>query len=99
MNLYNLHSKPEMLDHHDVAFERVPALVYEKYWREEAELQRREKILAKDPKIAYYYARCILNGPFSAGETAIAKDQYRAYLYAEIVLKLPEAEAKIWGKT
>jgi hypothetical protein len=52
MNLYKLHSKPEMLDHHDVAFEKVPKLVWEKYATDSdridrVELQKREKILAK----------------------------------------------------
>jgi lambda repressor-like predicted transcriptional regulator len=89
MNLYNLHSEPETLDHHDTAFERVPRLVWEKYWDKSAELKKREEILAKDAKTAYVYASSVLKGPFPAGEAAIAKDAWCAYLYARDVLQKP----------
>jgi hypothetical protein len=47
------------------------------------------KVVAKDPKYAYYYADEVLGGPFPLGEPAIAKDAYWAYPYARNVLKKP----------
>jgi hypothetical protein len=99
MNLYKLHSKPETLDHYDVADEKVPALVWEKYQHEPAELKKREKVLARDPWTAYHYARFVLKKPFPAGEAAIAKNAEGAYWYALLVLNLPKAKAEKWGKT
>jgi hypothetical protein len=89
MNLYKLHSKPETLDHHDVAYEKVPKLVWEKYLLNTAELKKREKIFAKDPRTAYEYARFVLLKPFPAGEHAIAKSAEYAFFYADEVIKEP----------
>jgi lambda repressor-like predicted transcriptional regulator len=89
MNLYKLHSKPKTLDHHDQAFEKVPELVWQKYKGKPAELKKREKVLARDPKTAFYYAAYVLKKPWPAGEAAIAKDAGWAYEYADYVLKKP----------
>ena len=86
MDLYKLHSSPKSLDHYDTAFDLVPALVWERYRNNPAELKKREAVLAKDAKCAYWYARYVLNGPFKAGEAAIAKDTEYAYWYARHVL-------------
>jgi hypothetical protein len=96
LNLYKLHSKPETLDLHDLAFEAVPELVWWKYKYIPTELKKREKILARDPWVAYEYA-LFLDKPFPAGEAAIAKDAVRAYQYARDVLHgpFPAGEAAI----
>jgi hypothetical protein len=98
MNLYKYHSKPETLDHYDKADEWVPTLAWDKYKDQPAELKKREKALAKNPKIAYFYALDVLKKPFPAGEAAIAKSMW-SYNYAIDVLKLSHGEAKKWGKT
>jgi len=71
-NLYKYHSNPDYPE----AFEVVPELVYEKYFKNPEELKKREHILAKDAKIAYLYADKVLNGRFELGEAAISKDGY-----------------------
>jgi len=97
MNLYNLHAKPESLDHHAAAQDSVPSIVWEKYRDDAAELKKREAALAKDSEIAYRYARNILQGKFPAGEAVIATDEYWSYQYAFYVLKdrFPAGEAAI----
>jgi hypothetical protein len=47
------------------------------------------KVVAKDPRYAYYYAKDVLKGPFPLGEPAIAKHPYYAHYYALNVLKGP----------
>jgi rRNA maturation protein Nop10 len=89
MNLYKLHANPETLDHYDVAHDKVPKLIWDKYENNREELRKREASIAKDPKYAYMYSYVVLNGPFPAGEETIAKDPYYAYRYALDVLKGP----------
>ena len=89
MNLYNLHTNPSDLAHHDVADTSVPVLFWDKYEKDHVELKRREAAIAKYPKYAYRYAMNILKGPFKAGEAVIAKDPRYAHLYARDVLKGP----------
>ena len=50
MKLYNLHNNPTELDHHDDQ-DLVPILAWEKYQDNRDELKKREKILARDPKL------------------------------------------------
>ena len=88
MNLYNFHSNPELLDHHDKSFDQVPHLVWEKYKRNPVELKKREDALAKDAQYAYLYAKCV-KGPFPKGEDAIAKTATWSYHYAKDVLDGP----------
>jgi hypothetical protein len=88
MNLYKYHSRPETLDLHDQAFEQVPRLAWEKYWSDATELRKREKIWARNPKIAYLYAS-VVKEPFPAGEAIIAQDPWYAYWYASFVLHKP----------
>ena len=101
MNLYKFHSKPETLDHYDEAHEKVPKLVWEKYKNHPAELKKREKVLARDPKTAYLYAQSVLNGPFPAGEATIAKSAEYVHYYALQVLgkPFPAGEAAIAKST
>ena len=46
-----------------------------------------EKLIAKDPKISYFYASFILEGKFELGEAVIKKDNFFSILYADNVLK------------
>ena len=85
MNLYNLHSKPESLDHFEKSAEINPDFFWKKYRDDKEELKKREKFIAKSAIYANLYAKNILNGPFPAGEEAIAKDY--AYVYTKSVLK------------
>ena len=87
MNLYKFHSDPKSLLHHDIAHEKVPAVVWDKYKDNPEELKKREAAIAKDPQYAYMYAREVLEKPFPAGEAAIAKGLYYALRYACDVLK------------
>ncbi len=89
MDLYSLHDDPSSLNHHDVAHDKVPELIWAKYKDQPAELKKREAALAKDPEIAYEYAQDVLEGPFKLGEPAIAKDAKCAYEYARDVLEGP----------
>ena len=98
LNLYDLHPDPEKAPDYKRHHDTVPQLVWEKYKDEPKELKKREKALAKDPKIAFLYAKDILQGPFPAGEAAIAKSRGYAPLYAKNVLDLPDAEAMAWPK-
>ena len=97
MNLYNLHSDPESLDHFEKVTANNPAIFWEKYENKPEELKKREKYIAKSAQYSYYYARDILKGPFPLGEEAIAKNSNSAYEYAKDVLKgpFPAAEAAI----
>ena len=84
MNLFNYHEKPHELDHHDDQ-DLIPIIVWEKYKHNNAELKKREKMWARDPKTAYYYgAKC---DSFKLGEPAIAKEPNYSYLYAYYVIK------------
>jgi hypothetical protein len=89
MDLYSLHDDPSSLNHHDVAHDQVPELIWDKYRHQPAELKKREAALAKDPEIAYWYALYVLKGPFKLGEPEIAKDAVCTYWYARDVLKGP----------
>ena len=97
MNLYNLHSNPESLDHFEKVTETNPAIFWGIYKKNKEELKKREKYIAKDTDYAFQYAKGVLKGPFPAGEEAIAKDAVSAYSYAKDVLKgpFPAAEAAI----
>ena len=88
MNLHDLHNEPKSLDHHDDQ-DLVPVLAWTKYHQDQNELKKREKMWARDPQTAYWYARDVLHGPFKIGELAIAKDSDYSYLYAKCVLKGP----------
>ena len=89
MNLYNLHSKPESLDHFEKVSENNPEVFWDKYKNKPEELKKREKYIAKDAYSSFLYARDILQGPFPAGEEVIAKDARFAYYYTKEVLKGP----------
>ena len=97
MNLYNLHSDPESLDHFEKVTDNNPTIFWEKYENKQEELKKREKYIAKSAKYAYYYALDVLKGPFPTGEEAIAKNAGYAYDYAADVLKgpFPAGEAAI----
>ena len=101
MNLYNLHSKPESLDHFEKVSENNPEVFWDKYKNKPEELKKREKYIVKYARFAYYYAKDTLKGPFPAGEEAIAKDAMFAYYYAREVLKgpFPAGEETIAKKT
>ena len=89
MNLYNLHSNPESLDHFEKVTANNPAIFWERYKKNKEELKKREKYIAKSAQYSYYYAKNILKGPFPLGEEAIAKDTVYANEYAKEVLKGP----------
>jgi lambda repressor-like predicted transcriptional regulator len=99
MNIYKYHANPESLNHHDVADEKVPHLVFKKYngfyTSETLEaLKQREHILAKDPHVARKYAKLFIRGRWPRGESAIARNAKAAVQYADEVLKGPFPEAE-----
>jgi hypothetical protein len=89
MNLYNLHSDPKSLKHHDIHQETAPDLFWDKYRNNPAELKKREQYIAKNPKYAYLYAKDVIKGPWKPGEAAIAPKPVFAYAYARDVIKGP----------
>jgi hypothetical protein len=95
VDLYAIHPDPENAPYRDWAFERVPALVWERYREEPEELRAREPVIARSAKYAYWYATFALGGPFPAGEPAIAASQYSRQ-YSRYVLGLQGCEAESW---
>ena len=93
MNLFKLHTE-ELITDEELEF--VPLLEYLKYSKNLVELQKREKLWAKDPELAYYYAQHT-GKPFPLGESAIAKDPFFSLNYAYYILKeaFPAGEAVI----
>jgi hypothetical protein len=89
LDLYDIHPDKENAPHRDVAYDRVPELVWERYWDQPKELKKRERALARSPEYAFHYALDVLGGPFPAGEPAIAREAQYAYKYARYVLKEP----------
>lgn len=86
--LYNLHSKPHTLDHHEKLDTHHPRTVWEIYTDSITQLKKRAAIFAKDPDTAVSYA--IRTGkPFPLGEESIAKSPDASYSYAGNVLKKP----------
>ena len=89
LNLYTLHSNPEILDHYDNIDMILPLVFWDKYKNNIPELKKREKYIAKYPEYAYKYAKNILKKPFVLGEPSIAKDPAAAYFYVKNILKKP----------
>ena len=89
MNLYDLHSDPESLDHFEKISDNNPDFFWEKYKNKPEELKKREKHIAKSPIHTYQYARDVLKGPFPLGEEAISKGTQFAYSYARDILQGP----------
>ena len=86
MNLYKHHSNPENLKHRDVAYEKVPNLIWEKY-KNSPEIKNYEDILAEDPNTSYKYAYRVIEGRFPEGEKVIATNARYSYLYALNVIR------------
>ena len=85
MNLFKLHD--DLLDHEDQ--DLVPNLALARYRNNLEELKKREKLWARDPETAYYYALEILKGRFELSEKTIAKNAQYSYLYAGKILNAP----------
>ena len=95
MDLYDLHKKPSSLKHYDVAHEKIPKYAwglispigkdFDDYLEE---LRAKEDIWAKDPHIAYLYAKTIRK-PFPKGEPVLAKSAQWAFLYTLHVTRKP----------
>ena len=87
MNLYKLHSNPEILDGFDQRTD-VPEILEDLAWTKQ-EPAIEQKIM-KDPKLAYHYARRFFKGVgWPAAEKYIMKDPVAAYYYAKFVLEEP----------
>ena len=94
MNLYQLHSDPKSLDHHDLMHETNPMFFFTGYntrvagekAKYIAMLKSKEKCIAKSAKYSYEYVH-ITNKPFPLGEPVIATnaDISRRW-YAENIL-------------
>lgn len=103
MNLYQLHTNPKSLKHHDDAHENVPKLAWVSVINADTsskerveEMKRKEHVWAKDPSTAFSYASWT-NRPFPLGEKALAKNAEYAFRYATRITKkrFPEAEKEI----
>lgn len=84
MDFYKLHDNAEKLDHFSNKH-TVSALHAWEHGQETGEWN--EKALAKDPTIAYDYARNILKSRFILAEPNIAKYPELAYGYSRFVAK------------
>ena len=92
MNLYQLHSNPKLLNHHDEAHEKVPFL----FWDIDDKLKKLKDFtpeqyrnILKSSKYSYFYAKDILKGRFQDGEKLIATNVSYACSYACYVLNGP----------
>lgn len=94
MNLFNLHTSPELLKHHDLAYEKIPFLAWEKHVGDERQIRKREHLWAREADKAVMYAMHFLHGRFKKGEPAILKDSFWARVYANEVIKGPWPEAE-----
>ena len=90
MNIYELHSNPDILLFSDTIKETYPDFFFLKYRKQPEELKKREKYIALDPLYAYKYARFVLKMPLNPiGEDAIAANAEFACAYAKHVLEGP----------
>ena len=87
MNLYKLHTQPEILTYFKEGEDTNPHIFWEKYKKFPKVLKKLEKYLAKSTEYAFKYASDVLEGPFPAGEAAIASDEHYAQEYATFVLE------------
>jgi lambda repressor-like predicted transcriptional regulator len=98
MNLYNFHSEPKSLIHHDEAHEFVPELFVDTRYgsvRFPQELSNTQLgALSRVPKLAYYYAKNVLKRRWPEAEPYIMKDPVSAYLYTKAVIDGPWPEAE-----
>ena len=97
MNLYKLHTQPEILTYFKEGEDTNPHIFWEKYKKFPKALKKLEKYLAKSTEYAFKYAADVLDGPFPAGEAAIAKSAEYAHFYAREILEgpFPAGEAAI----
>lgn len=92
MNLYKYHDNAESLKGHDDRFELISKEIWDKFKNEPYELKKREKILARDAKVATNYTYHVLGERFKLAEPIIAKHPQSAILYAKLFGEFPEAE-------
>ena len=91
MNLYQFHSQPKSLNHHDDAHSILPELFWPRTWgrafsnENKTFLKSKEKYIAKNAKYSYEYAN-FLQKPFKLGESAIATNAFCSYAYAYNIL-------------
>jgi len=110
LDLYKLHANPEELKGHDVAYEKVPELAFNKYAQKfittkdpsvkekaKRDLIKRKDIWATVPWMANWYAMYVIQGRFPEGEKAIASSPHIAFTYAINVVKgrFPQGEKAI----
>jgi hypothetical protein len=86
--IYELHSKPHTLKHHDKLDTHHPDYVWSRYEHDPIKLKQLEHLWAKSARYAYIYAS-ETHRAFTAGEEAISKSTEYSYLYARDVLKGP----------
>jgi len=94
LDLYRLYKIPEELRGHDIAYETIPWLAWERYSTDKESMKQKEPLWAKSAGWAYLYAHHIINERFPEGEDAIATDANHSYWYAVLVLesKFPKGE-------
>jgi len=99
MNLYGLHSTPEVLNNYDESF-KVPAIAWEIIKQSDTQAKRKkyERYIKYDGEIAVDYAlRYLSKERFKEAEPHIMKNPYWASVYAHHIIKgrWPEAENAI----
>jgi len=107
MNLYNLHTKPEQLDHFKdrltvpgLAYKEAHDLYFDSSWataESKARLEYLEPYIAKDAESAFEYVDEIRGTRWPEAEPAIITDPKWAYYYAKDYIqgRWPEAEQVI----
>ena len=94
MNLYSLHSNPEVLHGFDIAPYKLPAVAYIHAMNNPKLRPKLEPIIMKDPEYVFLYAHYVLKRRWPEAEPYIMKDPASATHYAEHVLKRPWPEAE-----
>jgi len=82
LDLYKLFKDPSDLCGHDIAYETIPGLVWDKYYyTDHAELKNKEHLWKLVPEYSYRYAAYIIQRRFPEGEAVIATDALYSCLY------------------
>ena len=102
LNPYLYHSQPQQLMGYADATNKIPSIAWEMADlgpETNAKKRELEHLWAKDPNLAYLYARYVIKKPWPPGEAAIAKYPYWAYQYAKNIIRepWPPGEAAIAG--
>ena len=88
LNPYQFHNQPQQLMGYAESAKKIPSIAWQ-LAKSPAQKRELEHLWAKDPELAYRYARQIIKKPWPPGEAAIAGNPEYAYRYARQIIKKP----------